>query len=108
MLHPEGQATIFINIINKIENAPISVLRTLHGFLLKRWYNQGMDKSITRFASLSDMRDAQLRDWQSRPGHERIAAISEVTTAAYALKKGEAPYVSRLQRTFVKIKRTQS
>jgi hypothetical protein len=56
-----------------------------------------MDKRLTRFESLSDMKDAPLRDWQSRSGHERIAAISEITTAA----------VFGLQRILVQVKRAQ-
>jgi hypothetical protein len=39
---------------------------------------------------------------QSRPVHERMAAVSELTTAAYALK-GMAPDVLRLQGPVVRL-----
>ena len=67
-----------------------------------------MDKNLTRYDSLSAMKDAQLRDWQNRPGYERVAAISEITTAAYEFKNGGAPNVSGLQRTLIQVKRAQS
>jgi hypothetical protein len=37
--------------------------------------------------------------WQQRPGHERIAAVSVITSEAYRLKA--LPGVRRLQRTLV-------
>lgn len=55
-----------------------------------------MEKILRKFNSLEEMKKAEIRYWQSRPAHERIAAVSELTTEAYALK-GFTPYVSRLQ-----------
>ena len=43
-------------------------------------------------------------EWQRLPPSERIRAISELTSALYAIK-GQAPDVQRLQRTLVRIKR---
>jgi hypothetical protein len=58
-----------------------------------------MDKTIRKFSNF-----AELRYWQSRPVHERVAAVSELTQEHYALK-GEAPDVPRLQsfKTFVRL-----
>jgi len=42
--------------------------------------------------------------WQQRPGHERIAAVSEITSEAYGLKALRSG-VPRLQRTLVHLKR---
>jgi len=45
-----------------------------------------VDKTIRKYTSLKEMRADEYRYWQSRPAHERMAAVSELTTAAYALK----------------------
>lgn len=42
--------------------------------------------------------------WQKQPDYERIAAVSEITSAAYGLK-GSRPDVPRLQRTLVHLER---
>jgi len=61
---------------------------------------------IKRYSSLDAMRTDQMRYWRSRPGHERIAAISEITTTAYVFKNGGED-VPRLQRTLSRIQRAQ-
>ena len=66
-----------------------------------------MDKMIRKFASFAEpdaIRAEEYRYWQSRPVHERIAAVSELTQAMYALK-GAAPDVRRLERTLVRFER---
>lgn len=63
-----------------------------------------MDKIIRKYASHKEMKAEEYRYWQSRPAHERMAAVSELTTAAYALK-GMAPDVPGLQGPAVRIQR---
>jgi hypothetical protein len=55
-----------------------------------------MDKTIRVYTSHKGMKADEYRYWQSRPVHERMDAVSEITTAAYALK-GMALDVPRLQ-----------
>ncbi len=64
-----------------------------------------MDKTIRRYTDFEEMKADEYRYWQSRPIHERIAAVSELTQEQYALK-GAAPNVPRLQRTLVRFERT--
>ena len=52
------------------------------------------------------MKADEYRYWQSRPVHERMTAVAEITRAAYALKE-PAPDVLRLQRTLVCLQRPQ-
>jgi hypothetical protein len=69
---------------------------------------EDMDKRsrfpIRKFDSLEAMKDEEYRYWQGRPASERMAAVSEITTAAYRLKD-PACNVSRLQRTLVVVQR---
>ena len=65
-----------------------------------------VDKTIRKYASLSDLDEVKAQEyryWQSRPVHERLAAVSELTQALYAMKG--APSVPRLQRTLVRVER---
>jgi len=63
-----------------------------------------MDKTIRKYTSHKEMKGDEYRYWQSRPVHERMDAVSELTTAAYALK-GMAPDVPRLQGPVVRLPR---
>jgi hypothetical protein len=63
-----------------------------------------MDKTIREYTSYKEMKADEYRYWQSRPVHERMDAVSELTTAAYALK-GMAPDVPRLQGPVVRLPR---
>jgi hypothetical protein len=63
-----------------------------------------MDKTIRKFASFDDMKAEQYRYWQSRPAHERIAAVSELTQILYSMK-GAAADVPRLERSLVRFER---
>jgi hypothetical protein len=68
-----------------------------------------MDKIIRKYAGvgqLDEIKADEYRYWRSRPLHERIDAVSELTQAMYALK-GEAADVPRLQRTLVRFERPQ-
>ena len=63
-----------------------------------------MEKVIRKYTSHEEMKADEYRYWQSRPAHERMAAVSEVTTAAYALK-GVDTNVFRLQGPVVRLPR---
>ena len=64
-----------------------------------------MDKSIRKYESFKEMKADEYRYWQSRPVHERMSAVSEITLAAYAMK--ERVDVRRIQRTLVCLQRPQ-
>jgi hypothetical protein len=59
-----------------------------------------MEKIIRKYTSHKEMKADEYRYWHSRPVHERMDAVSELTTAAYALK-GMA--VGRLDKTLVRV-----
>ena len=62
-----------------------------------------MDPIIRKYTSLDEMKADEYRYWQSRPVHERMDAVVELTLAMYAMK-GEPPDVPRLQRTLVHLR----
>lgn len=45
-----------------------------------------MDLPAKKYTSLKEMKDDEYRYWQSRPAHERMAAVSELTTLAFQLR----------------------
>jgi hypothetical protein len=55
-----------------------------------------MDWTIRKYTDFDEMKADEYRYWQSRPVHERVAAVSELTQEQYAMK-GEAPDVPRLR-----------
>jgi len=57
-----------------------------------------MDKAIHVYTSHARMKAEEYRYWRSRPVHERMNAVSELTRAVYAMKEA-LPDVPRLQRT---------
>jgi hypothetical protein len=63
-----------------------------------------MDKTIRRYTDFDEMKADEYRYWQSRPIHERVKAVSELTQEHYALKDAAAD-VPRLQRTLVRFER---
>jgi hypothetical protein len=65
-----------------------------------------MDQSpiLRKYSSFDDMKADEYRYWQSRPIHERVAAVSELTEEGYKLK-GLKPDVFRLQRSLVHFER---
>jgi len=65
-----------------------------------------MEKIARIFTDPKAMKAEEYRYWQSRPVHERMSAVSELTLAAYAMKE-RAPHVRRLQRTLVCLQRPQ-
>jgi hypothetical protein len=68
-----------------------------------------MDKTIRKYAgvaALDEIKADEYRYWQSRPLHERMEAVSELTQEQYAMK-GAVRDVPRLQRTLVRFERPQ-
>jgi hypothetical protein len=68
-----------------------------------------MDKTIRKYARIADLDEIkadEYRYWQSRPLHERMAAVSELTQDQYAMK-GAVADVPRLQRTLVRVERSE-
>jgi hypothetical protein len=63
-----------------------------------------VDKTITIFDSLDELKTAELRDWQSLPAHQRLRAVSELTLALCRMKEPERD-VRRIQRTNVCLQR---
>jgi hypothetical protein len=63
-----------------------------------------MDKTICKYGNFDEMKADEYRYWQSRPVHERVAAVSELTEEGYTLK-GFEPDAFRLQRTLVHFER---
>ena len=63
-----------------------------------------MDKTIRKYASFEEMKADEYRYWQSRPVHERIAAVAELTEVCYKLK-GFKPDDFRLRKTLVRFER---
>ena len=59
-----------------------------------------MDKTIRIYASQKAMKADEYRYWHSRPAHERMQAVVEITLATYAMKDA-APDVPRLQEPLV-------
>lgn len=64
-----------------------------------------MDKTIRRYTDFEEMKADEYRYWQSRPIHERVKAVSELTQEHYALKDAGLEDVPRLQRTLVRFER---
>jgi hypothetical protein len=60
--------------------------------------------ALRRFTSLEEMKAEEYRYWQSRPGHERMQAVYELTQEMYAIRNASAD-APRLQRTLVRVKR---
>ena len=57
-----------------------------------------MDKTIRKYSNFDEMKADEYRYWQSRPVHERMDAVSEITLSLYAMKEATSD-VPRLQRT---------
>jgi len=66
----------------------------------------GMDTSIRVYDSRKEMKADEYRYWQSRPVHERMSAVAELSLSAYAMNE-PARDVRRLQKTLVCLQRPQ-
>lgn len=62
-----------------------------------------MEKVVRKYTSHKDMKADEYRYWQSRTVEDRMNAVSELTTVAYALK--DRPHVSRLQEPLIRLPR---
>ena len=47
-----------------------------------------MDKTIRKYTDFDEMKADEYRYWQSRPVHERVAAIWQLTEDGYRMKGG--------------------
>jgi hypothetical protein len=65
-----------------------------------------MDKTVRRYTSFDEMKADEYRYWQSRPAHERIAAVWQLTQEQYAMK-GEA-VEPRMEKTLVRVERSRT
>ena len=63
-----------------------------------------MDKTTRKYTSLDETKADEYRYWQSRPVHERLAAVTELTKEGYMMR-GMGPDAFRLQRTVVHFER---
>ena len=63
-----------------------------------------MNKAIVTYASLDEKKDAELREWQALPAHERLRAVAEMTLAAWRMKEPSLD-VPRMERTLVHLPR---
>jgi len=64
-----------------------------------------VDKTIRKYkdiSALDEIKAEEYRYWQSRPVHERLDAVSQLTQELYAMKRSDVP---RLQRTLVRFER---
>ena len=68
--------------------------------------NEPVDKTIRIYAGYKEMKADEYRYWQSRPVHERMDAVAQITLAIYAMK-GAAADVPRLQRSLVRVQRSR-
>jgi hypothetical protein len=66
-----------------------------------------MDKTLREYTSFDEAKADEYRYWQSRPAHERMDAVSDITQELDAMK-GEVPDVPRLQKTLVHLQRPPS
>ena len=63
-----------------------------------------MDKTIRKYTDFDEMKADEYRYWQSRPVHERMAAVGELTVEGYTLK-GYKPDDFKLDRSIVHFER---
>jgi hypothetical protein len=60
--------------------------------------------TMRKYTDFDEMKADEYRYWQSRPVHERLAAVWELTEEAWKMK-GAPPDAFRLQRTLVRFER---
>jgi hypothetical protein len=65
-----------------------------------------MDKTIRRFGSLEEMKDAEYREWQALSPQARLVAAAELSLMQYQWKEPTRDVQPGLQRTLVRIQRT--
>jgi hypothetical protein len=67
-----------------------------------------MDKTLRRVTNLEEQQAETYRYWQSRPLGERLAAVWEVTAAAYAFKGIQYDPTRRSEATLTRVQRKRS
>jgi hypothetical protein len=68
--------------------------------------NENIEKIVRKYISVDEMKADEYRYWQSRPVHERMAAVSELTLGAYAMK-GPICLVPRSEWQVVRLERSR-
>ena len=66
-----------------------------------------MDETIGKHDNVSDLDEIKAQEyryWQSRQAHERMAAVSELSSAMYGLKH-DGSEVPRLDKSLVRVER---
>jgi hypothetical protein len=63
-----------------------------------------MEKTFRLYNSPKEMKAEEYRYWRRRPVHERMAAVAELTLAAYQMK-GMVPDAQRLRGPLVRLQR---
>ena len=63
-----------------------------------------MEPMLRKYTSFEEMKADEYRYWQSRPVHERMDAVEELTEQAYMMK-GMRADAFRLQRALVHFER---
>ena len=71
--------------------------------LEERRAKRSLNLTVRKYTHFADIKADEYRYWQSRPVHERLDAVSELTTDQYAMK---GVHVPRLQRTLVRLERS--
>jgi hypothetical protein len=66
--------------------------------------NESMNNAIVTYASLDEMKAAELREWQALPAPERLRAVAEMTLAAWRMKEPSLD-VAGMQKTLVHLPR---
>ena len=67
-----------------------------------------MDKVIRAYTGFDAMKADEYRDWQERPGYERLDAAADLSLAAYELKEPTRDVRQGLQRTLDHLQRPES
>lgn len=66
--------------------------------------DRGRRFPVARYATLEATKADEYDYWRRRPDHERIKAVSEITSEAYGLKDIGAE-ISGLRTTLIRVKR---
>lgn len=64
-----------------------------------------MDKTIRKFASFEEMKDAEYREWQALSPQARLDAAAELSFIQYQWKEPGRDVQSAVQRTLVRVQR---
>ena len=67
-----------------------------------------MDKTIRKYDSFDEMKAQEYREWQALPGYQRLDAVAELSFELCRLKEPTRDVQPRLQRTLVRLQRSQS